>query len=102
MLWTRPKRHRPSRTRVELWRGSRTSRPSARLLRVEALEYRLLRATVTWDGGAGGTDWTDALNWDTDTLPGAADDVVIPDLGTLGAVDQTITFGSGSAAIRSL
>jgi len=32
-------------------------------------------ATVTWDGGGDGINWTDPLNWDTDALPTAADDV---------------------------
>ncbi|REK15742.1 MAG: hypothetical protein DWQ37_07955 [Planctomycetota bacterium] len=33
--------------------------------------------TVTWDGGGDGVNWTDPLNWSTDSLPGPADDVVI-------------------------
>ena len=34
-------------------------------------------ATVTFDGSSG-TDWHNAANWDTNTVPTAADDVVIP------------------------
>lgn len=37
--------------------------------------FQLNAATVTWDGGAGTTDWFDVLNWDTDALPTSADDV---------------------------
>jgi hypothetical protein len=32
-------------------------------------------ATVTWDGGASTSNWTDALNWSTDALPTMSDDV---------------------------
>ena len=46
----------------------------------ELLEDRSLLATVTWDGGAGTLNFADALNWDTNTIPGTADDAVIPDL----------------------
>lgn len=34
-------------------------------------------ATVTWDGGAGTSNWMDATNWDTDMIPTMADDVDI-------------------------
>lgn len=44
------------------------------------LEKRALLAVVAWDGGAGTMNWGDAVNWDGDSLPGASDDVVIPDL----------------------
>ncbi|GGI56411.1 T9SS type A sorting domain-containing protein [Winogradskyella haliclonae] len=40
-----------------------------------AIGLQLTAATVTWDGGGDGTSWTDPLNWDTDALPTAADDV---------------------------
>ncbi|MCI0682029.1 MAG: LamG domain-containing protein, partial [Gemmataceae bacterium] len=53
--------------------------------------------TVAWDGGAGTFNWGDAANWSGDTLPGAGDDVVIPDLtGT-----PTIT-SNGTVSINSL
>jgi len=52
---------------------------------VEALEPRLVLATVTWDGGAGTSVWNDAANWDTDVVPTIADDVVIP-AGGSGAI----------------
>gem|GEM_PF-1749058 len=37
----------------------------------------LTAATVNWDGGAGTTNWMDAMNWDTDALPTTADDVYL-------------------------
>ena len=69
-----------------------------RALRLELLEYRQLLATVTWDGGAGNFEWTNPQNWDTDSLPGPADDVIIPDL----TPDATITHSSGASVVRSL
>ena len=46
---------------------------------VEPLETRRLFATVSWDGGPGGTgfDWNTPVNWSNDTIPTANDDVVI-------------------------
>jgi fibronectin-binding autotransporter adhesin len=35
-------------------------------------------ATVTWTGTAGNGLWSDPANWDTSTIPAAADDVIIP------------------------
>ncbi len=65
--------------------------------RFEVLEERALLATVTWDGGASTFNWNDALNWDTNSLPTAADDAVVPDLtGT-----PTITV-SGSTTVKSI
>ncbi len=49
----------------------------------EQLEPRHMLATISWDGGAGTTSWHDAANWSTDTLPGAADDVIIDDIGSI-------------------
>ena len=34
-----------------------------------AVCFQLTAATVTWDGGAGTSKWTDATNWSTDALP---------------------------------
>ncbi|MEO8269638.1 MAG: hypothetical protein ABI557_07960, partial [Aureliella sp.] len=48
--------------------------------RFEQLEMRRVLAAVTWDGGAFTNEWGDAANWNTDTLPGLGDDVIIPDL----------------------
>src|SRR5262245_11121161 len=65
---------------------SRQSRPSRRRaaaplgrprLRVEHLEDRRVPSTVFWDGGAGTTNWTDRLNWNTDQTPTSSQDVII-------------------------
>ena len=64
---------------------------------VEALEPRMLLATVTWDGGAGTDSWHDAMNWSGDVLPGPLDDVVIDVAG-----EQTIEFTTGITAVKSL
>ncbi len=63
---------------------------------VEALEVRALLDAVLWDGGGDGTSWTDPLNWDTNVVPGAADDVTINVAGT-----PTIQLSS-SQSINSL
>ncbi len=34
-------------------------------------------SAVSWDGGAGTSNWNDALNWSNDLVPGVDDDVVI-------------------------
>ena len=67
--------------------------------RFELLEERRVLATVTWDGGAGTTAWEDAANWSTDSLPTAADDVVIADLASPGTT--FVTLGA-SYSIQSL
>jgi hypothetical protein len=36
--------------------------------------------TITWDAGGGTTAWTTLINWSPDVMPGASDDVCIPDL----------------------
>ncbi len=38
-------------------------------------------AAITWDGSES-SDWTDGDNWSSGSVPGADDDVVIPDAGT--------------------
>lgn len=63
----------------------------------DALESRVLLATVAWDGGAGTDSWHDAMNWDGDVLPGPTDDVVINVPG-----DQTIEFTTGITIVKSL
>lgn len=54
--------------------------------------------TLTWDGGGDGSSWHDPQNWDTDTVPGDGDGVIIPDLA--GAA--TIVFSTGSVELNSL
>jgi hypothetical protein len=67
-------------------------------VRVEVLENRLAPA-VFWTGAGDGVNWTDARNWNTGSLPTAADDVVI-------ATDPSITiqhaFPAGNDSIHSL
>lgn len=61
----------------------------------ETLEQRALLAAVTWDGGGNGVDWSDPLNWSTNALPGAADDVTID-------APATVRHTSGFSTVRSL
>jgi len=45
-------------------------------LRLELLEGRILPSQVTWINPQGG-DWDTASNWNTQSVPGPADDVII-------------------------
>ena len=86
-----------SRSRTQTPRSLRRQAPREVATLAELLETRTLLSAINWDGGAGTFNWGDADNWSTDTLPGPADDVTIPDLtGT-----PTIT-SSGTVAIQSL
>src|SRR5947207_2781415 len=40
--------------------------------------HAALTCTRTWDGGASTNQWTDAMNWSADTLPGVNDTACIP------------------------
>jgi aryl carrier-like protein len=53
-------------------------------------------ATFTWDGGGDGVNWTDPLNWNSNAIPGAADDAV---LGVGAAV--SITAGVQARSLQS-
>ena len=53
--------------------------------------------TVSWDGGAGTFNWSDANNWNIDSLPTTGDDVTIPDLSGTPTISS-----SGTVAIKSL
>ncbi len=53
--------------------------------------------TVTWTGGAGTTNWTDAANWSTDALPAQGADVVIN-----VATATTIQIAYANVSIDSL
>jgi hypothetical protein len=74
----------------------RQRRPVARF--VNSLEPRTLLAAVMWDGGGGDFQWSNPLNWDTDTLPGEGDDVTIE----FGANDFTVVHSGGTNSIKSL
>ncbi len=53
--------------------------------------------TISWDGGGDAASWNDANNWNTNTLPGATDDVCIIVAGSV-----TVTHASGDTTIDSL
>ncbi len=42
-------------------------------------------AAVTWDGGAGTSNWNDALNWSNDAVPTDVDDVTLDNSSVAGA-----------------
>src|SRR5262245_27019108 len=73
-------------------RAASVSRP-----RLEALEDRVVPATILWTGAAGDNLWGSSGNWNLGRLPGAGDDVVIDVAG-----DQTVVYGGGTTSIRSL
>ncbi|MBP7933536.1 MAG: hypothetical protein KA354_02705, partial [Phycisphaerae bacterium] len=54
--------------------------------------------TITWTGSGATGSWHTAGNWDLNRVPGAGDDVLIPDV----AGTASVTFSSGSTSIRSL
>jgi hypothetical protein len=62
---------------------------------------------VFWDGGGDGSNWTDANNWSTNTLPTAADDIAIPATGNpivvLAGVNVTVKtlFVAGTLRLRN-
>src|SRR5687767_11281057 len=58
----------------------------------EPLEQRRLLAAITWDGGGDGTNWSDPLNWSTNELPTAADDVTIDVAGGSATVQVVDGF----------
>ncbi|MEQ8787638.1 MAG: Ig-like domain-containing protein [Pirellulaceae bacterium] len=61
-------------------RVSRRKSPSRRTRlaeRFEILEDRSLLASVVWDGGGDGLNWSDAENWVGDLAPDTGDDVTI-------------------------
>ena len=43
------------------------------LILIAASPLAFAQATVRWDGGGDGTNWNDAANWDTDSVPAAGD-----------------------------
>jgi hypothetical protein len=61
---------------------------------VEQLEGRLTPSSVTWTGDGDGSSWGDAANWDSRTVPTAADDVT--------ASSSTPVVVQGAAAAGSL
>ena len=62
----------------------------------EALEGRVMLTAVSWDGGGDGANWSDAINWSGNALPGTDDDVTID---IAGNAVVTLNF---STSIKSL
>ena len=56
---------------------SRCARRTRSFTLPESLESRRLFAAVHWDGGGNGSDWSDPINWNTNQVPTANDDVTI-------------------------
>jgi hypothetical protein len=95
---------------MEKWFGGRASRtrkrlrpaiPAARKVRplFELLEDRLAPSAVSWTGGAGTLNWTDAKNWSTGTVPTSADDVTI-NVAVSGPITAS-TLAAGSSSPES-
>jgi len=90
------------------WRSSRTGRAILRTAIGSAVVLAAILipqaanplvcglGAVSWDEGGDGTQWTDPLNWDNDTVPGPTDDVCI-DTGTPITVNVL-----GTQAVQSL
>ena len=58
--------------------------------------------TVTWDGGGGGDEhWTNALNWDTESVPRAGDDVVIGPGVSVVQDDTLVNYSVNSIQLQS-
>jgi len=58
-----------------------------------------LACAITWDGGGDGINWSDPLNWSTDTLPTGSDNIIIDDDDFTFSqvhldIDFTLTTGS--------
>ncbi len=53
--------------------------------------------TVSWDGGAGTSNWSDATNWSNDIVPTASTDVVIDD-----NAPASILTGANNSNARSI
>lgn len=63
----------------------------------ETLESRVLLSTVTWTGGGDGSSWTDPNNWNSQAVPGAADDVLIN-----APAGAAIAINAGTQSVHSL
>ncbi|MDB5386304.1 MAG: repeat-containing protein, partial [Planctomycetaceae bacterium] len=70
--------------------------PSVAGTQIEALEHRVYLSAVSWDGGGDGVHWSDPLNWSSNALPGATDDV------TINFGNATVSHDSGNDSIHSL
>ena len=59
---------------------------------IAALVIAANAAAITWTGFAGDNQWTNRLNWNTDTVPGTGDDVTVAS----GVVQVTVPTGVNS------
>lgn len=77
---------------------SKLRRGRTRVLRrrafFELLEDRRMLATITWDGDVSNL-WSNALNWNTNTVPVAGDDVVLPASTAPYSVTLDVSYPSG-------
>ena len=55
-------------------------------------ELSFLTATTSWTGGGDGTSWSDSHNWDSNAVPGTADDAVISGASGTVNVNSTLTI----------
>ncbi|MFU7561279.1 hypothetical protein ACMFWY_21530, partial [Roseiconus sp. JC912] len=67
-----------------------------RRLLAESLEDRNMLAAISWDGGGGDLRWSNSLNWSSDRLPTASDDV------SIDAGNEAIEIRSGTHSVRSI
>ena len=68
---------------------------------LDRFRHVMLNGQVTWDGGGGDLFWDNRFNWDTDTEPTAADDVIIPANFTVqvrmaGELAESIDLGNNA------
>jgi hypothetical protein len=69
-------------------------------LSLGSLQQKAYAATVTWDGGGDGVNFSDPLNWDTDTVPTSTDNIVIGPADITVSMDTDFTLNStGSITI---
>lgn len=63
-------------------------------------------AAVSWDGGAGTSNWSDGANWSNDLVPGVSDDVVIASAVTVNIAAsttvQSLTLGVSGGGTASV
>ena len=106
MFRVRSRSNRTNSHYANFWRGLRRvalSKAIGKTRFVEALEGRVLLASVAWDGGGDHLSWGDPLNWSGDVLPAADDDVTISaDSSPTVAITTTVNVHSitGNAALR--
>ncbi|MBK8566446.1 MAG: hypothetical protein IPN76_24700 [Saprospiraceae bacterium] len=67
---------------------------------INCLAVTSVLAQVTWDGGAGTSNWNDANNWNPDGIPSAADDVTISGM-IMVAVPNGFNANAKSLALSS-